>query len=132
MTLILSETENRFSWKEVAYTLVPLVHPQMGITAIAGKACGIRSDDLSMFAMYDLPWVYPEHFDWTVEARNRLDTFLDCACSTVAGLCSYHQFMTGEWRKQDELRNNLAAHEIPAALMGHVGYRDRSAKVLEM
>ena len=120
-TLVLpAEEAPARAWREVAYTLTPKVAP-FGLVAIAGKACGVRSDDEAFFAVYDLPWIYPEHFDWTVEARQRLDTFLNCACSVLVGACPYHQMLMEAWGQQDALRNRILPEEIPEALRGHLG-----------
>lgn len=108
------------AWTEIAYTLAPKIAQFGGMVAIAGKACGIRSDGNAFWAAYDLPWIYPAGFDWTEKAKARLDTFLDCGCSLVTGVCSYHQMMNEAWTKEDELRNNIMAAEIPEALKGHV------------
>lgn len=108
-------------WTEVAYTLTPKVAP-FGLVAIAGKACGVRSDKEGFFAVYDLPWIYPEHFDWTIEAKNRLDTFLSCDCSLIGGICSYHKLMMDQWAQEDAMRNHILPGEIPEALHGHISF----------
>ena len=120
LSLGTSATRTGPAWTEVDYTLAPKMAQFGGIVAIVGKACGIRSDGNAFWAAYDLPWIYPKGFDWTEKAKARLDTFLDCGCSLVTGVCSYHQMMNEAWMKEDELRNNIVAAEIPEALKGHI------------
>lgn len=114
------ENESRI-WTEVSYTLSPKMTPQGACVAVSGKACAIRSDGESFFAMYDLPWIYPEAFDWTKEAKARLDTFLECACSLHGGPCVYHRGLIAQWMQDDQLRNNIKISDIPKALRGHLG-----------
>ena len=66
------------SWKAVAYTVS--VKMQGNGLVIAGKACGVRADGKGFFAFIDLPLIYPEEFNWTAKAKERLDIFLDCSC----------------------------------------------------
>lgn len=108
-------------WTQVAYTMAPKLDQQGRFAAIAGKACGIRSDGNAFWVAYDLPWIYPQGFDWTEKALARLNTFLDCGCSMATGCCSYHQMMSDAWTTEDELRNSIVEADIPEPLRGHVG-----------
>ena len=73
---------DRSSWKNVGYMIV-LVPSNAG-PLVVGRAVGLRSDEKFFIADWFLPQIYPEHLDWTVEARKRLDTFLGCECSSGA------------------------------------------------
>lgn len=110
------ETNSHF-WAEIAYTVQLRVVSMAGMVAICGQAHGIRDDGSPFFARYDLPLVYPEGFDWTREAKARLDTFLSdtCSCSQF-GPCAYHVMLSEEWTKEDMLRNRLTEAEIPRPL----------------
>jgi hypothetical protein len=120
--VLYTDGDDHLFWQEVAYTLSPKVGPA-GLMAITGKACGIRNDDTGFFAVYDLPWIYPEGFDWTVAAKERLDTFLNpvCSCSVVGGTCFYHQERMKAWHDEDAMRNLIRVEDIPSALRGHLG-----------
>jgi hypothetical protein len=116
-----SEEAESAIWTSVAYTLCPKLNPQIGLVAVAGKACGIRSDGQAFWATYDLPWIYPQGFDWTAKAKERLDSFLECSCSISTGACNFHRVAQEEWFREDELRNHIRVEDIPSALRGHLG-----------
>jgi hypothetical protein len=115
-------SEGPKSWTSVGYTIGFHIDPrtQPPTIRVSGKACGIRNDGMKFWAAYDLPIIYPAAFDWTQKAKERLDTFLDCTCSTRIGSCAYHQMLSDEWMKEDELRNSIMPVEIPDALKDHV------------
>jgi hypothetical protein len=98
-------TGNKSTWKDVpnnpAYMVV-LVGSNAG-PLVSGRAIGLRADEKFFIADYFLPPIYPEHFDWTVESRKRLDTFLDCDC-TSAGPCGVHEMYLPQWLEQDKQR----------------------------
>lgn len=118
--MILDPNE-KLKWVEVGYTLSPKINRGGNIVAVAGLVAGMRSDAVRFHAMYDMPWLYPANFDWTVQAKKRLDSFLDCACSQLTGMCAFHKGLIPEWGKQDELRNNIKKEEIPMVLRTHMG-----------
>jgi len=119
ITLPVKNSSER-TWIEVAYTLLGKMSPY-GLVAVVGKACGIRSDGQNFFAIYDLPWIYPESFDWTNEAKKRLDTFLECDCSLINSPCAYHRLMMDQWMKEDELRNKILPEQVPKPLRQEMG-----------
>ncbi len=83
---------------------------------VTGRAVGLRSDELCFCADYFLPQIYPEHFDWTVKARERLDTWLGCDCSR-SGPCATHKMLMPQWIKADSQRLELiGTSAVPEAI----------------
>ena len=83
---------------------------------VTGRAVGLRSDGLCFLADYFLSPIYPEHFDWTEEARKRLDTFLGCDCMR-GGACSVHKLYVPQWIKADTQRLELiGSQQVPEAI----------------
>ena len=105
---------DRSSWKNVAYMIV-LIGTNNG-PLVSGRAVGLRSDGKFFIADWFLPPIYPEHFDWTVEARKRLNTFIGCECTNVAP-CATHKMYMPQWVKQDTQRLELIGHTpVPEAV----------------
>lgn len=105
---------DKSSWKNVGY-MICLIPSNAG-TIVAGRAVGLRSDEKCFIADYFLPQIYPEHFDWTAEARKRLDTFLGCDC-TGGGPCATHKLYQPQWIKNDTQRLELiGSSPIPEAI----------------
>ena len=102
------------SWKSVGY-MIALVQSNAG-PIVTGRAVGLRSDGLCFVADYFLPQIYPEHFDWTVKVRERLDTWLGCEC--VRGKpCATHKMYMPQWLKADTDRLELiGSSPVPEAI----------------
>lgn len=75
-------------WQEVAYTVA--FFNLNGSQVAGGRCIGQRSDGKIFIADYVFTPFYDEGFDWTKEAKRRLDTYLLCACSDL-GACALHQ-----------------------------------------
>ena len=97
-------TGDRSSWKNVGYMIVLI--PSNAGPIVTGRAVGLRSDEKCFIADYFLPQIYPEHFDWTIEARKRLDTFLGCECASGTP-CAVHKMYQPQWIKADSQRLEL-------------------------
>ena len=105
---------DKSTWKNVAYMIV-LIGSQGG-PLVSGRAIGLRADEKFFIADYFLPPIYPEHFDWTVESRKRLDTFLGCDC-TSAGPCGVHKMYLPQWLEADSQRLALiGSSKVPEAV----------------
>lgn len=105
---------DKSTWKNVAYMIV-LIGSQGG-PLVSGRAIGLRADEKFFIADYFLPPIYPEHFDWTVESRKRLDTFLGCDC-TSAGPCGVHKMYLPQWLEADGQRLALiGSSKVPEAV----------------
>jgi hypothetical protein len=105
---------NKSTWKNVGYMIV-LVPSNAG-PLVAGRAVGLRCDEKCFLADYFLPQIYPEHLDWTIEARKRLDTFLGCDC-TGGTPCSIHKMYVPQWIKADTQRLELIGNSpVPEAI----------------
>ena len=105
---------DKSSWKNVGY-MIALIGSNAG-PLVAGRAVGLRSDELCFYADYFLPQIYPEHFDWTVKARERLDTFIGCDCSR-ASPCAVHKMYMAQWIKADTERIQLIGNSpVPQAI----------------
>lgn len=105
---------DKSTWKNVAYMIV-LIGSQGG-PLVSGRAIGLRADEKFFIADYFLPPIYPEHFDWTVEARKRLDTFIGCDC-TSAGPCGVHKMYLPQWLQADTQRLELiGSRPVPEAV----------------
>ena len=102
------------SWKNVGYMIV-LVPSNAG-PIVTGRAVGLRSDGLCFCADYFLPQIYPEHFDWTAKARERLDTWLGCECARGTR-CTTHKMYMPQWLRADTDRLELIGNSaIPEAI----------------
>jgi hypothetical protein len=105
---------DKSTWKDVGYMIV-LVPSNAG-PIVAGRAVGLRSDEKCFIADFFLPPIYPEHFDWTTEARKRLDTFISCDCAGRSP-CSIHKLYVPQWIKADTQRLELiGSSPVPAAI----------------
>jgi hypothetical protein len=105
---------DRSSWKSVAY-MICLVPSNAG-PLVAGRAVGLRSDQKCFLADYFLSQIYPENFDWTVEARKRLETFIGCEC-TGGVPCAIHREYVPQWIKADTQRLELiGSSPVPEAI----------------
>ena len=105
---------DKSTWKNVGYMIV-LIGSKNG-PLVSGRAVGLRSDEKFFIADWFLPPIYPEHFDWTSEARKRLDTFLGCGCTNVAP-CAVHAMYMPQWIKADTQRLELIGNSpVPEAV----------------
>lgn len=106
--------QNADEWEDVGYLIV-LIPSNWG-PIVAGRAAGLRSDSKTFVADYFLPQIYPEHLDWTVEARKRLDTFIGCECSSSAP-CAVHRMYLEQWLQADIQRIELIGNSpVPKAI----------------
>ena len=109
---------DKSSWKNVprnpCYMIVLVGSPNGPL--VSGRAIGVRSDEKFFIADWLLPPIYEEHFDWTVESRKRLDTFIGCGC-TSAGPCGVHKMYIPQWQQADMQRLNLIGNApVPEAV----------------
>jgi hypothetical protein len=105
---------DKSSWKNVGYMIVLI--PSNAGPIVTGRAVGLRSDEKCFIADYFLPQIYPEHFDWTEKARNRLDTFLGCECAGGTP-CAVHKMYQTQWIKADTERLELiGSSPVPEAI----------------
>lgn len=88
-------------WTSVAYLIV-FNHAANGEPVIMGRAAGLADDECLFTADYIFGMRWEQGFDWTVDAKRRLDTFLTCTCHTRTGPCDYHHRMAPRgWQKED-------------------------------
>jgi hypothetical protein len=107
-------TADKSSWKNVGY-MICLIPSNAG-PIVAGRAVGLRSDEKCFIGDYFLPQIYPEHFDWTAEARKRLDTYLGCECG-IGVQCAVHREYLPQWIKADTQRLELiGSSPVPEAI----------------
>ena len=107
-------TGDKSSWKNVGYMIVLI--PSNAGPIVTGRAVGLRLDEKCFIADYFLPQIYPEHFDWTAKARERLDTFLDCECAGGTP-CAVHKMSQTQWIKADTQRLELIGSSlVPEAI----------------
>lgn len=99
-------TGDKSTWKNIpknpAYMVVLAGSPS-GQPIVSGRAVGLRADEKFFIADWIFPPIYPEHFDWTIEARKRLDTFLGCDCTSQAP-CGVHKIYLQQWMQADQQR----------------------------
>lgn len=109
---------DRSSWKNIPKNpgyMIALIPSNAG-PIVVGRAVGLRSDEKCFIADFFLPQIYPEHFDWTAEARKRLDTFLGCECASGVQ-CAVHKIKQPEWIKNDTQRLELiGSSPVPEAI----------------
>jgi hypothetical protein len=106
--------ESTKDWEDVAYMVV-LVQSNQG-PLVAGRAVGLRGDGKPFVADWFLPPIWPEDLNWTDKARERLDTFLGCSC-TSASACAVHKMYLPQWIKADTQRLQLmGASGVPKAI----------------
>ena len=88
-------------WTSIAYVIV-LNAGADGGPVIAGRALGLASDENMFAADYVFGMRWEAGFDWTIDAKRRLDTFLTCTCDMKTGPCPYHRRMApAGWIKED-------------------------------
>jgi len=112
-------------WKSIGYAIasIPTPGPQGAIGFIQiGVAAAIRSGDNSQQVGRRLmPPIIPEAWDWKVEAKARLDTYLDCDCNGFSK-CQFHFGQEPQWEKEDMQAAQITKLEqIPDGLRGIVG-----------
>jgi hypothetical protein len=102
------------TWTEVVYTVN--IGQIGGINVVSGRAIGLRSDRRPCVANYILDFLWKPGFDWTLPAKERLDTFLTCGCNEF-GPCSYHKRAVPGWLEEGLMRlQNVARSEVPEAV----------------
>jgi hypothetical protein len=88
-------------WKSVGYVIVVNQDPQKGLF-VMGRAAGLATDENTFVADYLFGMRWEAGFDWTIDAKRRLDSFLQCPCSPQTGPCPYHRRMAPQgWLKED-------------------------------
>lgn len=100
--VVIEPEKARGEWIEVVFYPVLVPQPD-GSPMLFGRAAGLRGDDVPFVADVMLPPRWDAGYDWTVEARKRLDTFLECNC-TSAGPCGVHQMYFKQWPEADMQR----------------------------
>jgi hypothetical protein len=93
-------------WKEVVYGIVVNQMPTAqggAVMVIAGRAFGLRNDGKPFCADFWFGAQWKEGFRWEPIAKQRLDTFLDCACDE-SGPCKVHQVSMPHWARDDRKR----------------------------
>ena len=101
-------------WKNVGYMIILI--PSNAGPIVTGRAVGLRSDEKCFIGDWFLPQIYPEHLDWTTEARKRLDTFLGCECQSLVP-CAVHKMYVPQWIKADTQRLELiGSSPVPEAI----------------
>jgi len=103
-------------WESVAYQITVQPHPD-GSTLFGGQVVGLANDENLFTAVYIFGMRWEAGFDWTVDARRRLDSFLQCACTNTVK-CSYHRRMAPHgWLKEDFDRiREEGAKPVPKAI----------------
>ena len=74
-------------WKSTGYVVAMVPVGQASILMI--RAVGLRHDELLFTADYAIPGMIEEGEDFVAASRERLDTFLACACDRT-GKCPFH------------------------------------------
>lgn len=98
--------KGKAEWDDVGYVLA-IMRVQDGGFLIVGRAAGVRKDGVGPFiADYIVPNVWISSIDWMREAKKRLDTFLECGCTT-ANKCGIHDIYLKDWVKADSQRLSL-------------------------
>lgn len=113
-------TGDKSGWEEVKYAIAwrPVPQQQPGPLSIIllGRALGLRSDGLPFIADYWFSADYEDNRDWEVQAKNRLDTFLNCDCNDYSP-CVVHQMYFKQWVQVDSQRLELAGSKpVPKVL----------------
>jgi hypothetical protein len=88
-------------WKSVGYLVLPLPPGPDGQIHFVGQAAGLGSDGNTFVANWTFGMRWERGFDWTIDATRRLDSFLQCACTSHVR-CGYHRRMCPNgWLKED-------------------------------
>ena len=104
-------TGSKQIWRSTAYLLVLLGGP-MG-NMVIGRAAGLREDGLCAAADYMLPPLWPEKLDWVKIARQRLNTWLGCDCTSTI-LCDMHRIVVKNWQVEDTDRlKKITSQQVP-------------------
>ena len=107
-------------WKSTGYVVAMVPVGQATIMMI--RAVGLRHDALLFTADYAIPGMLEEGEDFVAAARERLDTFLACACDR-SGKCPFHGAKLpgvggpGDWMKSDiERLQKMQKQPMPEAV----------------
>lgn len=109
-------------WKEIAYTVI--LTNVNGMTLAVGRCLGDCSDGRMAYADYVFGPKWEEGFDWTKEARSRLETYLNCTCSSQ-GPCLEHQ--GNPWMEEGMSRVQKQSQQAMPAILEKY-YRAEMAK----
>jgi hypothetical protein len=91
-------------WTSLEYMLAIQRGPG-GEIMVMGRVAALDQEENVFVADYILSPRWEPGSDWTVQAKRRLDTFLDCPCSPAKGMCPFHQKMAPDgWIKEDAKR----------------------------
>lgn len=107
-TPVAQTTDNREvserKWVSLAYLIVLNTPPNQG-PLVMGRAAGLANDENVFVADYLFGARWEAGFDWTIDVKRRLDTFLTCTCSPKSGPCQFHRRVapTG-WLQEDMTR----------------------------
>jgi hypothetical protein len=117
----------KHTWKNVGYAVV--IMGINGNQCIAGRAIGLRSDGEPYMADYLFSPIWEEGFDWTAEARKRLDTFLGCACSDRP--CPSHELAMTAWMQGDINRiNECSQKPVPEAIEMFIDHQRKKPNIV--
>jgi hypothetical protein len=104
------ETGNRAIWKSVDY--IYAIIQMSGGYGVVGRTVGLRGDGKTFLADYLLlPMCTKETVDWMPKSKERLDTFLGCACKYGVEQCSLHRKLVPEWGRLDMSRYEIMAQK---------------------
>jgi hypothetical protein len=123
IALVASESKpagDRSTWLEVKAAISPAQIQQSPhqppALVIMGRVLGLRSDELPFIADYWLSADYDDCRDWEAQARKRLDTFLNCDCSSHSP-CAVHKMYIPQWQTADMKRLALVGTKpVPRVL----------------
>lgn len=120
-------------WKDVAYGIVVNQMPTQDggvVMVIAGRAFGLRSDGKPFCADFWFGAQWKEGFRWEPIAKERLDTFLDCACNE-SGPCKVHQVSIRHWAVDDRKRiEEEGQQEPPEVIKVFILAKQNRAKIM--
>jgi hypothetical protein len=106
------------------------------VRQIIGRALGERDDDQTFSAYVDIPWTFPEDYNWQRRAKLRLDSFLydSCKCEARGSevkICDTHAKVAYIWQDQD--REEIREYEgLPADMPGPQRGHGPLSKLLTM
>lgn len=114
-------------WESEDY-IITINQGSDGNPLITGRALGLANDGNVFFVDVLFPPRWKRNYDWTLEARQRLDTFLQCSCSPNDGPCPWHRRkINGGWLREDQQRIQEDGQR-PASKVLEVYFKAESAK----
>lgn len=87
-------------WKSFGYVVV--LNLFQGDQLVTGRSVGLDQNKDIFLADYIFGPGWEAGFDWTIPAKQRLDTFLRCQCGPRSGPCQFHRRMAPQgWMSED-------------------------------